>query len=221
MSLDKDFIRAGGLAAYIQAGVSVLAFLLALSAYNSWKDQELARRKADLATSILRDVHAAADCMNNVRRYYAINEPAKLPSVKMYLDMSTGRGAEKLKACGPIEAALKAHSLMSSRVLDERLGERITAFGSIFTTLSSAQDTLRFYAETHGLEALKPSDTLPFERDDEGRIVEYLNILGMRTVPTDLQSADTMWSKPDEFGAEIERWRNLLDEQLRPYLRLQ
>lgn len=54
----KAYVREGGAAAHIQAGVAVAAIVLAYKTIDSWKDQEVAKKRSELAYEILRRVGA-------------------------------------------------------------------------------------------------------------------------------------------------------------------
>lgn len=74
----REVIVGGGLPAYLSAIFAAMALLIAWNVYESWSNQELKKRRADIALGVLRSVLDVNECFAaNLDTYLLPNLPSK------------------------------------------------------------------------------------------------------------------------------------------------
>lgn len=102
-----------GICAMIQAACAVVALALAIFAYSSWKSQEAAKRQADVAMEILRNVHSTSQCL---RRDLSILAPPSPTNEQ--IERIARVGLDAMNRCSDDLARLSANALIARTLLD-------------------------------------------------------------------------------------------------------
>lgn len=166
----KQFLLAGGLPSIVQALCTAIAVGAGILAYNSWKNQEAAKRKAEIAASILQNVYAASRCVETGMPFFT----TPLPSPEK-IEAFAASGIEAMERCSPEFEKVAVDVWWSRSTLDEATTEKLQDYAIWLRNRASRYRELRRFASLSE-ERLRDIQV-------RGVVARMMNELGHRRPP--------------------------------------
>jgi hypothetical protein len=205
--------------AWVQAAVSAMALVLAIFAYNSWKEQEVAKRRADLAIQILRDAYSASECLNEARSGFLMSEKEVMPSIRLYREIAVEVGPKKLEKCAGNEASLRVYGVTAHRALDDDVASNLVELARQFLDLKMAHLRIEYMARLQGIDLNTKDDRKPIDLGiDNEPISFFLAQAGLQKVPEYALGKMEDANPPDKFKSRVTFIQNELDKALEGYI---
>ena len=208
----KEFFKAGGFASYVQMLCAVAALIFGICIYSSWRDQELATRRADVAADILKGAFELTSCIHSARGRFLVNKADKIELSNPIIAKMIKEVPKQIATCDSLSASLKVKAYVGSKLLPESVTEQLSLLLKSVQEVKGAGD----YLNVLNRSILSHSGS---EEEYNKRLRNQFEKAGLMYIDIG-KDIVVIGRGEDDVGRTLWKARSSLEEELAPIIRL-